>query len=106
WSVYVVYLMLRAYSTDPVRGARYGAVLGIIGFADVPIVQMSITWWRTLHPGPVISLEGSGSLPPQMVTALMVSLVAFTLLYVFLLRQRVQIEVLRTEIDRLRDAEL
>ena len=41
-----------------------------------------------------------------MVTALMVSLVAFTLLYVFLLRQRVQIEVLRTEIDRLRDAEL
>ncbi len=103
WSVYVVYLMLRAYSTDPIRGARYGAVLGIIGFADVPIVQMSITWWRTLHPGPVVSLEGSGGLPPQMLTALMVSLVAFTLLYAFLLRQRVQVEVLRTEIDRLRD---
>jgi heme exporter protein C len=105
WSVYVVYLMIRAYSTDPIRGARYGAVLGIIGFADVPVVQMSITWWRTLHPGPVVSLEGNGGLPPEMVTALMVSLAAFTLLYVYLLRQRVQVEVLRAEIDKLRELE-
>src|SRR5262249_18118246 len=56
WAIYVVYLMLRAYSNDRARGARYGAVLGILGFADVPIVQMSVVWWRTLHPGPVVSL--------------------------------------------------
>jgi heme exporter protein C len=104
WAVYVIYLMLRAYSSDPVRGARYGAVLGIIGFADVPIVQMSITWWRTLHPGPVVSLEG-GSLPPEMALAALVSVVAFTLLYWFLLRQRIEIEHLRAEIEQLRDAE-
>jgi heme exporter protein C len=104
WVVYVVYLMLRAYSSDPIRGARYGAVLGIIGFADVPIVQMSITWWRTLHPGPVVSLEG-GTLPPEMALAALVSVVAFTLLYWFLLRQRIAIEFLRAEIDRLRDAD-
>jgi heme exporter protein C len=103
WAVYVVYLMLRAYSSDPIRGARYGAVLGIIGFADVPIVQMSITWWRTLHPGPVVSLEGGG-LPPEMATAALVSVVAFTLLYWFLLRQRIHIEELRAEVDRLRDS--
>ncbi|HLZ08418.1 MAG TPA: cytochrome c biogenesis protein CcsA [Chloroflexota bacterium] len=104
WSVYVVYLMLRAYSTDRQRGARYGAVLGIIGFADVPIVQMSITWWRTLHPAPVVSLEGSGSLPPEMLLALMVSLLAFTLFYVWMLRQRIQVEWLRAEIDAAREA--
>jgi heme exporter protein C len=103
WAVYVVYLMLRAYSTDQLRGARYGAILGIIGFADVPIVQMSITWWRTLHPQPVISLEGNGDLPPQMLVALLVSVVAFTLFYVYLMRQRVQIEWLRAEIERIRD---
>lgn len=105
WAVYVVYLMLRSYSADQLRGARYGAILGIIGFADVPIVQMSITWWRTLHPQPVISLEGNGGLPPQMLVALLVSVVAFTLFYVFLLRQRVQVEWLRAEIEQIRDGD-
>ncbi|HEX5416007.1 MAG TPA: cytochrome c biogenesis protein CcsA [Chloroflexota bacterium] len=105
WAVYVVYLMLRSSSNDPQRGARYGAILGIIGFADVPIVQMSVVWWRTLHPAPVIQLEGGGGMPPQMLYALMVSLVAFTLLYVYLLRQRVQIEHLRTEIEQLQESE-
>jgi heme exporter protein C len=105
WAVYVVYLMLRSYSVDQLRGARFGAILGIVGFADVPIVQMSITWWRTLHPQPVISLEGSGDLPPQMLVALLVSVLAFTLFYVFMMRQRVQIEWLRAEIEQIRDSE-
>ena len=105
WAIYVVYLMLRAYSNDRARGARYGAVLGILGFADVPIVQMSVVWWRTLHPGPVVSLEGNGSLPPQMLLALMICLVAFTLFYAWVFRQRVRIEWLKEQVAALRDAE-
>lgn len=105
WAIYVVYLMLRAYSTDRVRGARYGAVLGILGFADVPLVQMSVVWWRTLHPGPVVSLEGGGGMPPQMLLAMTVSVVSFTLFYVYVLRQRVRIEWLKDEIEALRDEE-
>jgi heme exporter protein C len=101
WAIYVVYLMLRSYSSDPVRGARYGAVLGILGFADVPIVQMSVVWWRTLHPGPVVSLEGGGGMPPQMMVAMLGSLVAFTLLYVFFMRQRCRIEWLKRELAEL-----
>ncbi|HVC35243.1 MAG TPA: cytochrome c biogenesis protein CcsA [Chloroflexota bacterium] len=101
WAIYVVYLMLRAYSDDRARGARYGAVLGIIGFADVPIVQMSVTWWRTIHPQPVISLEGNENLPPQMLFAMLVSLVAFTLFYVFVMRQRLRIESLKGEIEEI-----
>jgi heme exporter protein C len=104
WTIYVVYLMLRAYSTDRLRGARYGAVLGILGFADVPIVQWSVVWWRTLHPGPVISLESS-TLPTPMLQAFMVSLVAFTLLYFFLMRQRVRLEWLKAEVEQLQESE-
>jgi heme exporter protein C len=105
WAIYVVYLMLRAYSSDRARGARYGAILGIIGFADVPIVQMSVVWWRTLHPGPVVSIEGQEHLPPEMLVAMMVSLLAFTLFYVFVMRQRLRIEWLKEEIQQLQESE-
>jgi len=33
------------------RGGR------IFGFVDVPVVYFSVTWWRTVHPGPVISTD-------------------------------------------------
>jgi heme exporter protein C len=105
WAIYVVYLMVRAYSSDRARGARYAAVLGIIGFFDVPIIHLSVVLWRTLHPGPVVSLEGESNLPPEMLLALMVSLLAFTLFFVFIIRQRVRLEWLKVDVERLRDGE-
>ena len=90
--IYVAYLMLRSYVSNKERGARFAAVFGIIGFIDVPIVYMSIRWWRTLHPSPVIG-GGSGSgLDPEMLTTLMFCLLAFTFLYITLLLLRYQSE--------------
>jgi len=90
--IYVAYLMLRSYVSNKERGARFAAVFGIIGFVDVPIVYMSIRWWRTLHPSPVIA-GGSGSgLAPEMLTTLIFCLFAFTFLYITLLVLRYQSE--------------
>lgn len=96
WLIYVAYLMVRAYGGN--RGPRYGAVLGIVGFLDVPIVYFSIRWWRTIHPPPV-------TLAPSMVVTLLISLVAFTLLYLCLLLQRVAQERMKDEIDGLKRQE-
>lgn len=104
WATYVAYLMLRSYSTDPARGARNAAVLGIVGFVDVPIVYESVYWWRTLHPQPVVTPEGS-SMPPQMLLAMFAGLIAFTLYFVWVMRQRVRLEWLKEEIEILRDSE-
>ena len=49
WLIYVGYLMLRAYSANRSQGARFSAVLGIVGFIDVPIVYFAVDWWRTQH---------------------------------------------------------
>jgi len=102
WLIYIAYLMIRSYTTDPERGARFAAVFGIIGFLDVPIVYMSIRWWRTLHPSPVIG-GGSGSgLAPAMFNTLMFCLLAFTVLYVTLLTLYYQIAGLERRIDSLK----
>jgi heme exporter protein C len=76
WLIYVAYLMLRRFS-DGQQTATIAAALAIFGFIDVPIVYMSIRWWRTQHPQPVIGGgEGSG-LDPDMRFALMMNWLAF-----------------------------
>ncbi|MGH2501841.1 MAG: cytochrome c biogenesis protein, partial [Ktedonobacterales bacterium] len=84
WFIYVGYLALRAYTGRTAQGARAAAVVGILGFIVTPINYMSVKWWRTLHPDQVLPLGGTPQLPASMIVALMISLVAFTLLYALL----------------------
>ncbi|MBI5166740.1 MAG: cytochrome c biogenesis protein CcsA [candidate division NC10 bacterium] len=102
WLIYVAYFMLRAYAGERVKGARMAAVLGIIGFVDVPLIYLSVLWWRSLHPLPVVVRPGGPALPPSMLGSLMVSLLAFTLLYLYLLRERVLLERLNDEVEALK----
>jgi heme exporter protein C len=91
WFMYLAYLMVRSYA-EPPRGPRFAAIVGIVAFVDVPIVYMSSSWWRTLHPQPVIGPLAEQQPPANIVELLLLSLVAFTVLYVFLVRVRAEIE--------------
>jgi len=100
WLIYVAYLIVRAYAAEEHRGARFAAVVGIVGFIDVPIVALAITLWRTQHPGPVIF---QGGLAPPMLLTLLVCLAAFTTLYFLLLIQGISIKNDEGETKRLRE---
>lgn len=93
WLTYVGYLFLRGLATDPARAGRGAAVLGIVGFINVPIVHFSVYWWQTLHPSgptPFNPAESSGLGGPEL-AAFFTSLVAFTLLAAWLLALRVRL---------------
>lgn len=101
WLIYVAYIMLRVYVKDESRRARLCAVVGVIGFLDVPLVYMSIRWWRTQHPAPVMAGgENSGLAPPMQMT-FFVCLAVFTLLFAFLLIKRYRIERMQDEVNEL-----
>lgn len=103
WFIYVAYLLLRFYSGRTESGARNAAVLGIIGFVDVPIDYFAVTWWRGAHPGATYVLQGTTiNTPVSVFIALMLALVTFTLLYGFLLLQLYRLERYATEAERLR----
>jgi heme exporter protein C len=102
WFIYVAYLLLRFYSGRTESGARGGAVLGIIGFVDVPIVHFAVTWWRGLHPDGYVLKGTTPNTPPSVFLALMLALATFTLLYGFLMLLRYRLERYATEAERLR----
>jgi heme exporter protein C len=91
WFMYLGYLMVRGYA-EPPRGPRYAAIVGIVAFFDVPIVYLSSYWWRTLHPQPVIGPLAEQQPSTSIVWVLALSVLAFTVLYAFLVRVRYQIE--------------
>lgn len=103
WFIYLGYFMVRSYAADAERGARYAAVLGIVGAVDVPIIHLSVQWWRTLHPQPVVLNTSGPNLPNEMLWTLLVCFAGFTMLFAYLLIQKYRIEVVR---DRLADREM
>ncbi len=103
WFLYVGYLMLRnAFGRASAgAGARAGAVLGILGVIDVPIIYLSVNWWRTLHPQSVLPIGQQAQLPPEMLSVFLICMVTFTLFYAFLMIQLYQLEKMQTLAVRL-----
>ncbi len=100
WLIYIAYFMVRSFAAEEYRGATFAAVVGIVGFVDIPIIILSTTLWRGMHPGGIIF---QGGLEPAMLLTLMVSLAAFTVLYVLILTQRVSLRNDQMEVVRLKE---
>jgi heme exporter protein C len=97
WLIYLSYLVLRGYVSDPQRRATYSAVLGIVGFLDVPIVYLSVRWWRSEHPLQLV-FERNG-LPAEMLYALLFGVATFTVLYAYLLIVRLRVGRLKQRLE-------
>ena len=103
WLIYLGYLLLRQMIDSEEKAARISAVFGIIGFLDVPVVYMSVRWWRTLHPAHVMIMGGKNSgLHPKIFQTLILSLVAFTFLFLSILLLRVGQEKMKVEIEQMK----
>jgi heme exporter protein C len=100
WLIYIAYLLVRSYIANKEQGARFAAVVGIVGFIDVPIVAMAITLWRTEHPSPVVF---EGGLVPSMLFTLIISIAAFSVLFAILLMMRLSVKNMNSEIKKIKE---
>ncbi|HEX3592329.1 MAG TPA: cytochrome c biogenesis protein CcsA [Pseudonocardiaceae bacterium] len=89
--IYVGYLTLRRVADSPTRRAHWSAVIGVVGFVDVPITHLSVTWWRSLHQGPTVLQLSTPTIAPIMLFTLMFSLLVFTLAYGYLMAVRMRV---------------
>ena len=102
WLIYIGYLILRSALAEEKKRV-YSAVLGIIGFLNVPIVYFSVELWQGgLHPDTSTKMN----LPPTMQTAWLISWVALTLLYLFLLMFRYRVEQMKLELEAIQHQQM
>ena len=84
--VFVGYLALRSFVEDSDRRAQWSAAVGLLGALNVPIVYMSVKWWRTLH-----QMQSSPStVDPEYVIGLRTNGIALLLLLIYFIMKRYQ----------------
>ena len=98
--IYTAYLILRQSVSDPNQRAVVCAVVSIIGMVDIPIVYKANEWFRTQHPAPV--LTGEGSIDPSMRYVLYFTTVSLLVLFWCLVRARRRLERNRRNVEGLR----
>ncbi len=91
WLIYVAYMMTRRLST-PGQTPTLAAVLAIFAAVDVPIVYMSIRWFRTQHPSPVFGGGPNSGLDPSMRPAFYWNILGWLMWGIFLCGFRFVIE--------------
>jgi heme exporter protein C len=94
--IYVGYLSLRQVADSPSRRAHWSAVVGIVGFVDVPIVHLSVVWWRSLHQEATVLRPGAPTMAGSMLATLLFATVAFSFAYAYLM-------AVRTRVGRIED---
>jgi heme exporter protein C len=96
WLIYLAYFMLRSGVDDAEQRARFAAVYTILAFASVPFTFLAIYWWQD---APSVM----GGPEPRVPSPLLVSMGAFTLLSLALLRHRMRLAWLGRQITPLRE---
>jgi heme exporter protein C len=103
WLIYVAYLMVRSYAPTQSKGAIYAAVVGIIGFVDVPIVYYSVVWWRSIHPSPVVGpFAQADALDGTMALVLLFSLITFLFFFTYMVAERMELRNTEEALGRIR----
>lgn len=96
WFIYLGYFMVRGATESPERGRRFAAVVGIVGALDIPLIHLSVVWFRGLHPEPVVLRPEGPSLPAEWLATVLTGLAGFMLLFAGLMAFRYGLEKART----------
>jgi heme exporter protein C len=104
WFIYLGYFMVRGSTDSPERGKKFAAVVGIVGALNIPLIHMSVLWFRSLHPQPVVARTDGAQLHPDMLTTLFTALGAWTLVFLGLFLLRYGAARLEDAADRLENS--
>jgi heme exporter protein C len=99
--LFLGYMALRRVPAEPDKRAKRSAIVALFAAVDVPLDHFSVLWWRTLHQGAtVLNPDLSPSIHGSMAWTLLLSFIALTLGFVWMLLVRYRIGVLEDWLGR------
>ena len=104
--LYLGYMALVNAFDEPTRGARAGAILALVGVANLPIIKFSVDWWNTLHQPASVFRLGGPTIDASMLWPLLVMALGFTLFFFTLLLLRMRTALMAAKLRALRMAEI
>jgi heme exporter protein C len=99
WFIFLGYFMVRRSTENPEQGKRFSAVVAIVGALLIPFIHLSVVWFRSLHPEPVVVRPDGPLLPGDMLTLLLTSLAVFLVLFLGLFMLRYTLEGIRADLQ-------
>ena len=96
--LYLAYIALSSAGAERGASDRISAIFGVVGAANIPVIHYSVLWWRTLHQGQSISLQGS-TIDGSILWPLPIAVLGFSLLFaaIVLMRMRGLLAAARVE---------
>mgnify|MGYP001823135981 CR=1 FL=1 len=86
---YIGYLAVRRLGGSHQQRAKRSSVIGLLSVLLIPLVHWSVVIWRSLHQeATILDVDGDPDIDGTMLTTVFVGMVAFTLLYVWLVIHR------------------
>lgn len=86
--VFASYFALRGAIRDPAERAKFAAVLGLMALILVPFNHLTVYFFASQHPLPVVAKPEKPDLPFVMLRTFLTGFGVFTLLYLGLVMQR------------------
>jgi heme exporter protein C len=97
---YVGYLAVRRLGGTHHQRAKRSAVIGMLAVLLIPLVHWSVRLWRSLHQdATVLRTDGEVKMDGLMLFSLFVGVVAFTLVYVWLVLHRTRVMAMEDALD-------
>jgi heme exporter protein C len=98
--IYAAYFALRSAIEPPERKAALSAAYSIIAFVTVPFFVFYVPRaFSSLHPDPIINKEIKIHMDPIMLITFLSSMTGFTLIFLWLFKQKVTLSLLKVKVD-------
>ncbi|WP_395623551.1 heme ABC transporter permease CcmC [Sphingomonas daechungensis] len=96
--LYLGYIALAGAEKERGGEGRLAALFGLVGAINLPIIHYSVLWWRTLHQGQSIGVQGS-SIDASILWPLPLSALGFTALFGAAVLMRMRAELAEAKVE-------
>ena len=79
------------------KADRAASILSVVGIVIIPVIKKAVDWWQTLHQSSTFSLSSSPSMTPDMYTPLLACVIAFYLVFILIVLNRLKVEIILRE---------